>query len=169
MLRTYPRPWKEIWWFKAVTFGDIQMWAGLREKVPNILSHCHTKRRIGARATPILLLVWHRLLSFFFEKSVSYQLRFRPLGTIEATSCFHSDWYPLSLLIAPVAKPVPFIHEYLSFLLQTCNPWLTQSPHFGAVSHTMRWMRELERPSMHHNLHWLWMDLQTPRMLSDSV
>ncbi len=32
--------------------GDI--WAVLREKVPNVLSHCHTKRRTGAggRARP---------------------------------------------------------------------------------------------------------------------
>ncbi len=26
-----------------------QIWAALREKVPNVLSRCHTKRRTGAR------------------------------------------------------------------------------------------------------------------------
>ena len=25
------------------------IWAALREKVPNVLSHCHTKRRMGAQ------------------------------------------------------------------------------------------------------------------------
>ncbi len=25
------------------------IWAALREKVPNVLSYCHTKRRVGAR------------------------------------------------------------------------------------------------------------------------
>ncbi len=33
------------------------IWAALCKKIPNFLSHCHTKRRTGMRG----LLVWHRL------------------------------------------------------------------------------------------------------------
>ncbi len=28
-------------------------WAALRKKVPNVPSHCHTKRRMGARRTKV--------------------------------------------------------------------------------------------------------------------
>ena len=62
------------------------IWAALCEKVPNVLSHCHSKRRTGARggarpsfgtSAPGLLLVWHRLFRLikfvFLVKSVSYQ------------------------------------------------------------------------------------------------
>ncbi len=41
----------------------ITMWVELRKKVPNVLSRCHTKRRMDGY---ILLLVWHRLFNFFW-------------------------------------------------------------------------------------------------------
>ncbi len=44
--------------------SDIENWAALRERVPNVLSRCHTGN------PPILLLVWQRLFRiflFFFE------------------------------------------------------------------------------------------------------
>ncbi len=56
--------------FFSTSFGWISdvlnwrtIWAALREKIPNVLSRCHTKRRMDG----FLLLVWHRLFrSFFF-------------------------------------------------------------------------------------------------------
>ncbi len=39
------------------TMEENAIWAAPREKVPNVLSRCHTKRRTGARAAPVLILV----------------------------------------------------------------------------------------------------------------
>ncbi len=63
------------------------IWAALREKVPNVLSRCHTKRRTGARGrdrpsfgmTPTFLNFFLKKKQifenffFFFSMSVSYQ------------------------------------------------------------------------------------------------
>ncbi len=43
---------------------NITRWGTSHKKVPNCLSRCHTKRRMGERA--YFLLVWHRLLRVFF-------------------------------------------------------------------------------------------------------
>ncbi len=56
-------------WAVVCKNNSRDIWAASCEKVPNGLSHCHTKRRAGT--------VWHRLFRFyFFEKSVSYQKSF---------------------------------------------------------------------------------------------
>ncbi len=57
-----------LFWWKCYcpVFWYSVMWAASHKKVPNVLSRCHTKRRMGTcgRAHPSLL-VWHQLFRFF--------------------------------------------------------------------------------------------------------
>ncbi len=45
------------------TYSRKHIWAASHEKVPYVLSRCHTKRR----AAPALLLVWHRRFRIFWK------------------------------------------------------------------------------------------------------
>ena len=45
----YPCPTHTTCYSSGSTGNLVTIWAALREKVPNVLSHCHTKRRTGAR------------------------------------------------------------------------------------------------------------------------
>ena len=38
-------------WQTDPTEAGLHIWVALREKVPTVLSRCHTKRRVGARDT----------------------------------------------------------------------------------------------------------------------
>ena len=69
-------------WIQSPSISSVpiqwtEYWAVLCEKVPNLLSRCHTKRRLGGhgRARPSFGMTptFQIFLGFFFEKSMSYQ------------------------------------------------------------------------------------------------
>ncbi len=96
----------------------LNIWAALREKVPNVLSRCHTKKRTGSsfvmtqtfqkknlkagvipkdgrmqHRVPILLLVWQRLRTLGTFSRVTAHIMLNPIEKFKvAILHLNRDW-----------------------------------------------------------------------------